>query len=161
MAKDGEKQGGRKRGMLAALREAFAMEPFDESSLSEEERTALDNLAKSISDRHMTAPAIMFIESQRHMNYIGSQFLVMAEPVVDLASPVLNPILARFGMQLPLKELPVLQAALEKRYSVEYLVQRLEHHAAQEQGSSTEPGADPEPVDPPEQPQGGEGPPIE
>lgn len=147
MAKDGEKQGERKRGMLAALREAFAMESFDESSLSEEERTALDNLAKSINDRRMTAPAIMFIESQRHMNYIGSQFLVMAEPVVDLASPVLNPILARFGMQLPLKELPVLQAALEKRYSVEYLVQRLEHYAAQDTSKEDKPAAEPEPQD--------------
>jgi hypothetical protein len=80
----------------------------------------------------MTAPAIMFIESNRHMNFLSSQVLVMAEPVLDLASPLLNPILARFGMHLPLKELPLLHAALEKRYSVEYLVQRLEFHAAQE-----------------------------
>jgi len=56
--------------------------------------------------------------------------MVMAEPVLDLASPLLNPNPHRFGMHLPLKELPLLQAALEKRYSVEYLVQRLEFHAA-------------------------------
>ncbi len=73
------------------------------------------------------------------MNFIGSQLMVMAEPVADLASPVLNPVLQRFGMHMPLKELPVLQAALEKRYSIEYLIQRLEHYAAAEpEGSGAE-----------------------
>lgn len=131
MARDDQKPDKPQGGLIAALRQAFAIESYDESSLTEEERTALDDLARSIHVRRMTAPAIMFIESNRHMNFLGSQLIVMAEPVADLASPVLNPILKRFGMHLPLKELPLLQAALEKRYSVEYLVQRLEHYAAE------------------------------
>jgi len=152
MAKDGDNRNGRKRGLLAALREAFAIESYDESSLSAEERDALDNLAQSITSRKMTAPAIMFIEANRHMNFLGSQLIVMAEPVADLASPVLNPILRRFGMHMPLKELPVLQAALEKRYSVEYLVQRLEHHAAQESQGGSQPGTESQQADPTDQP---------
>jgi hypothetical protein len=154
MASNGDKQGKPRKGLVAALRNAFAIESYDESSLAEEERAALDSLALSIHSRRMTAPAIMFIESHRHMNFLGSQLLVMAEPVADLASPVLNPILQRFGMYLPLKELPVLQAALEKRYSIEYLIQQLERYAAEEPAAQPEPTADPT-----QPPAGGDGPP--
>jgi hypothetical protein len=144
MARDGDNQGKPRGGLAAALRHAFAIESYDEDSLADDERAALDNLARSINARRMTAPAIMFIESHRHMNFLGSQLLVMAEPVADLTSPVINPILKRFGMHLPLKELPVLQAALEKRYSIEYLVQRLEHYAAEDpDGVSPQPAEQP------------------
>jgi hypothetical protein len=154
MERDGDNRDKPEGGLIGALRRAFAIESYDESSLTEEERTALDNLANSINRRRMTAPAIMFIESHRHMNFLGSQLMVMAEPVADLASPVLNPVLQRFGMHLPLKELPVLQAALEKRYSIEYLIQRLEHYAAvNPDGGESDPAQAPQ-TDPDEPPAG-------
>ena len=76
--------------------------------------------------RAVTAAAIVWVESNRHMNFIGSQFLVMFQPIFDLLHPVVNPILGKFGMHIPPEKLPKLQAALEKRYSVEYFIQRLE-----------------------------------
>ncbi|HES57893.1 MAG TPA: hypothetical protein ENO21_00510 [Firmicutes bacterium] len=154
MERDGDNRDKPDGGLLAALRRAFAIEAYDESSLTAEERTALDNLANSINRRRMTAPAIMFIESHRHMNFLSSQLMVMAEPVADLASPVLNPVLQRFGMHLPLKELPVLQAALEKRYSIEYLIQRLEHYAAVDPAGSGTDAAEAPPADPDDPPAG-------
>jgi hypothetical protein len=113
-------------GLRAWLRHAFAVEKYDESSLTEQDKEVLQSLAKAIHEKRMTAAAIVWVESNRHMNFIGSQFLVMFQPIFDLVHPVVNPILRRFGMYIAPGELPKLQAALEKRYSVEYFIQRLE-----------------------------------
>lgn len=117
-------------GIKGWLAHAFAVDKFDESSLSEDEKDVLDRLAKQIVKKQMVTPAMILIESNRHMNFLGSQLLVMAEPALDLAEPMLNPILKKFGMYIPVEEIPKLQAALEKRFSVEFLMQRLEHHSA-------------------------------
>lgn len=115
-----------RRGLRAWLRHAFAVEKYDESSLSEQDKEVLQSLAKAIHGRRLTAAAIVWVESHRHMNFIGSQFLVMFQPIFDLVHPVVNPILRRFGMYIAPRELPKLQAALEKRYSIEYFIQCLE-----------------------------------
>jgi len=47
-----------------------------------EKQEIIDKLAKGIVNRGLTAPAIMFLESIKPMNYIGSQIMVFFEPVV-------------------------------------------------------------------------------
>lgn len=124
---------------------AFSVEKYDESSLSDDDKEILGKLAKNIADKKMTAVAILWFQSHHHLNFLGSQLLVAAQPVLDVASgvldPLMSPLLKRFGIYIPLDELPKLQVALEKRYSVEYFVQLLEAHAA---GDYNIPSAGPE-----------------
>ena len=60
----------------------------------------------------MTVPAIMFLESVKPLNYIGSQALVFFEPIVQT---VFN-----------LKDYDTFRMALEKRETLEILIQKIE-----------------------------------
>jgi hypothetical protein len=113
-------------GWRTWLAHAFAVDKYDESSLEPEEKALITRLAIEINARGMATPAIMYIHSQRHMGWLGSQVLVAAEPVFDLAHPLLNPLLKRFGLQISTDEMPVLISAFEKRFAPEYFVQRIE-----------------------------------
>jgi hypothetical protein len=130
------------RGFRAWLRHAFAVEPYDESSLSEEERAVLRRLAQQIERRGLTSAAILWVQSNRHMNWMGSQFLVMFQPLFDLTHPLLNSILRHFGLNIPPADYPTLCTAFEKRYSIEYLIQRLEACAAGEYNAQPAPASD-------------------
>jgi hypothetical protein len=120
------------RGLRAWCAHAFAIEPYDETSLSPEEKAVLERLAKQIDDRHLTTAAVLLVQSNRNMNWIGSQILVMFQPIFDLTHPLLNALLRNFGLNVPQKDYPVLCTAFEKRYSIEYFSQRLEAYAAGE-----------------------------
>ncbi len=51
--------------------------------ISQEERVRLlDKLAKEIVRWQMAIPAIIFLESSKYLNRIGSQFLIFLSPVV-------------------------------------------------------------------------------
>jgi hypothetical protein len=120
------------QGFRAWLAQAFAIEAYAESSLSPQERAVLERMALQIHKRKLTSAAILWIESNRHMNWMGSQVLVMFQPIFDLAHPLLNAMLRNFGLNIPPADYPTLCAAFEKRYSIEYFVQRLEACAAGE-----------------------------
>jgi len=121
-----------KRGLRAWLAHAFAVEPYDETSLSAEEKAALDRIALGVHAKGMTAAAITWAESNRNMNWLGSQALIFANPLYDLGKGYINAFLRIIGLArkntllLSSEELNTLAAALEKRYSIEYFVQRLE-----------------------------------
>jgi hypothetical protein len=136
-------KGAQKGGVKAWFAHAFAVEEYSAASLSEDERRTLDGLAEAIHKRGMTAAAILWIDSQRGMNWLGSQALVFAHPIYDLSRPIVNFILrllrlGKPGFQLSLDdaEYKALAGALEKRYSIEYLIQRME---ALEAGSGAGP----------------------
>lgn len=114
------------RGFRAWLKHAFAVEPYDESSLSAEEKEALERLAARIHEKRLSSAAILWVQSNRHFNWLSSQVMVMFQPIFDMTHPLLNAILRNFGLAIPPAEYPKLVAAFEKRYSVEYFVQRLE-----------------------------------
>ena len=116
----------RPRGFRAWLRHAFAVERFDESSLSDEDKDVLGRLAQRIHDKKLTSAAILWADSHRHLNFLGSQLLVFARPVFDFTHPLLNTLLGRFGLYIPPADYPKLQNALEKRFSIEFFVRRLE-----------------------------------
>ncbi len=82
------------------------------SRLAEDEDLVLAKLAGKVVDRGFTVPAILFLESVKPLNYIGSQALVFFEPIVQ----------SLFNF----KEYDTFRTALEKRESIEVLIQKIE-----------------------------------
>lgn len=84
----------------------------DKINIPEEENAVLEKLAKKVVDRGMTVPAILFLESVKPLNYIGSQAMVFFEPVVQ---SVFN-----------FKDYDTMRIALEKRETLEILLLKIE-----------------------------------
>jgi len=126
MPEDKQNGNDEPRGWKAWLKHAFHVEPYDETSLSEEDREILDRVAERIHDKKMTPAAIMWAESHRNLNFVGSQLMVMAQPAFEMTHAFINFALGKLGIYIPPADYPKLQAALEKRYSIEYFIQRLE-----------------------------------
>ena len=66
--------------LRAGLSNAFAIE--DTRSFSAEDVALLGRIADAIVGRGMGEPAILFLDTCRPLNYIGSQALVFLEPFV-------------------------------------------------------------------------------
>ena len=83
-----------------------------EAELSPEQLRLLQRLASKVVAMRMTTPAILFLESVRPLNYVGSQVMVFFAPVVQIvfSSP----------------EWDQLQQVLEKRESLGYIVGLIE-----------------------------------
>jgi hypothetical protein len=124
-----DKQPSRVKALLA---HAFAIEAYDETSLSEDERAALLRVAEAVHAKRLTAAVIAYVEAHRNFNFFGSQALVFVSPLYDLGKGYLNALLRFLGFRkgnvlaLSTEEMNVLAGALEKRYSIEYFIQRLE-----------------------------------
>jgi hypothetical protein len=124
------------RGWRAWLAHAFAVEKYDESSLSDEEKELLTRLALQIQRRGVSTAAILWFQSNHHMSWVGSQVLVAAAPVYDLAHQFVEPMLRALGLYVKPAEMPLLAEAFAKRFSVEYLLQRIEAAQAGEMDES-------------------------
>lgn len=120
----------RPRGLRAWLRHAFAVEKYEESSLSDADKRILRKIAGQIHERRLTAAAILWIQSNRHMGWLTSQALVMFGPIFDMTHTFFNAFSRNLGLYISPADFPKLHAALEKRYSIEYFIQQLEAHAA-------------------------------
>ncbi len=88
----------------------------DKINIPEEENSVLEKLAKKVVDRGMTVPAILFLESVKPLNYIGSQAMVFFEPMVQ---SIFN-----------FKDYDIMRIALEKRETLEILLLKIEKHDA-------------------------------
>ncbi|TYB31312.1 MAG: hypothetical protein FXF47_04705 [Candidatus Mcinerneyibacterium aminivorans] len=84
---------------------------YEDISKEERERL-LDNLAEKVVKYNLAVPGIIFFESTKYLNRIGSQFLVFSSPIVDTVLPSL--------------EIEKYAAILEERSSVEYLLDKIE-----------------------------------
>jgi len=60
-----------------------AVEP-SEDGLSPEDAAFLERLARWIAVRGLSVPAILFLESSKPLNFVGSQFLFFFEPMVKI-----------------------------------------------------------------------------
>lgn len=105
----------RRRTLREVLRDAFSMEPFNEP-LTEREVALLDRIARFIVRRGMTVPAILFLETARPLNYVGSQVMAFVEPLVRSLFTATDYV--------------ELRRILERRESIETLIQRIEHNQA-------------------------------
>lgn len=87
-------------------------ESVDPSEIPEDELRVLDKLAERVVRWKMSVPAIIFLESVKPLNYIGSQTLVFFEPMVQT--------LFNF------KDYDTFRRAMERRENVEVLLQKIE-----------------------------------
>ncbi len=86
--------------------------------LPEDERLVLDKLARKTVQwgPGMTVAAIMFLESIKPANFIMSQVLVFFEPIIQSVFSI--------------KDFDTFRCALEKRETVEILIQKIEAYDA-------------------------------
>lgn len=82
------------------------------SRLSPEDRALLTRVAVFVVRRRMTAPAILFLESVRPLNFIGSQTMLFLAPFVKAF--------------LNMREYEQIQQILENRESISAFVDLLE-----------------------------------
>ena len=83
-----------------------------EDRLTPEETALLDKLADKIVKRGMVAPAILFLESMRPMNFLASQAMAFFGPFA--------------GMLFEPKDYDILRELLERRASIEHIVTTIE-----------------------------------
>jgi hypothetical protein len=140
---DNSREEAARGGFWSWFRHAFAVDKFDESSLSDDDKEILARVALRVHEKKMTAAAILWVESHRNLNFIGSQLMVFSQPLFDMTHPLFNAVLNRFGIYIPPADFPRLARALEKRYSIEYFLQQLERCAAEDynDGSPSAPAA--------------------
>jgi len=81
--------------------------------IPEDENRVLTKLATKVVEKQMTAPAILFIESVKPLNFIGSQAMVFFEPIIQT---VFN-----------IRDYDTLRQALERRETLEILLLKIEH----------------------------------
>lgn len=99
---------------LKSLKHAFAV-PADED-FNEEELKLLDKIAEAVIKRKMAMPAIMFLESVRPLNFLGSQALVFLQPIV--------------GLVISTAEMERAGQILERRKSIGVLIDKIEEKDA-------------------------------
>ncbi len=93
------------------LRHAFAVDAIDEEP-SNAEQQVVESLCRGIVRRHLSAPALAFLEMSRPLNYFGAQALYVLAPFLSvLTSSSGHRHLAEF---------------LERRDSVDRLCRRIE-----------------------------------
>ena len=88
----------------------------EEKRLPEEEDAVLEKLAHKVVDKGWTVVAILFLESVKPLNYIGSQTMVFFEPMVQT---IFN-----------FRDYDTLRTALEKRETLEILLTKIEKYDA-------------------------------
>ncbi|MFH2054957.1 MAG: hypothetical protein ABIJ61_03275, partial [bacterium] len=98
------------------LRNSDSDSDKDKSQLSEHESELLDKVARKVVHWKMSVPAIIALESVKPLNYIGSQAMVFFEPIVQ----------AVFNF----KEYDSFRMMMERRETIEILLQRIEHFDA-------------------------------
>jgi hypothetical protein len=87
--------------------------------IPEDEDRVLNKVAERVVRWKMTVPAIVFLESVKPLNYIGSQTLVFFEPIVQSI--------------FDFKDYDAFRRAMERRENVERLMQKIEAADAVEQ----------------------------
>lgn len=83
-----------------------------EQSLTEHQRELLDRLATWVVRKRLTTPAILFLESVRPMNFVGSQIMVFFQPVMQVLFNI--------------REWDELRLIMERRESVAYFLDLIE-----------------------------------
>jgi hypothetical protein len=108
------------------LSHAFAIDPEGASEPTEEQARVVDRVCQEIVRRRLTAPALLYLEISRPLNYIGSQFLHFVRPIL--------------AVMLDTHGLEQFASFLEKRGSVDTLVARLEDAESSHENRKTERG---------------------
>ncbi len=98
--------------IINGFKHAFAT---DSTKLEDCDTALIRKLADFVIRRNMSVPAVMFLESVRPLNYVGSQAMVFFKPI-----------LSRFFTKV---EYDKLAALLEKREVIDRLIKEIEQRA--------------------------------
>jgi hypothetical protein len=105
---------------MASFKDLFSSSDHGPSPVKKpippEEDAVLEKVAKKVVQWRMAVPAILFLESVKPLNYIGSQTMVFFEPIVQSIFTI--------------KDYDTLRIALERRENIENLLQKIEAHDA-------------------------------
>jgi hypothetical protein len=97
--------------LKSALRYAFAVNNRKDV-FSNEDLTLLEKIADGVVRRKMTTPALLFLESVKPLNFLGSQVLHFFYPIASLICNI--------------KEIERLATILEKRESISIIMEMIE-----------------------------------
>jgi hypothetical protein len=97
---------------MNSLRHAFAIDSPGPAEPTEQQKTAVDLVCSEIARRHLTTPALIFLETFRPLSFVGSQAMHFFEPIVSAV--------IRGDTYHPFAEF------LERRGSVDYICRELE-----------------------------------
>lgn len=106
------------------LQQAFSLERYQEP-LTEQERRLLERIAAAIVRRRLETPALFILESAKPLNYLGSQAMAFFEPVVRGLFAATD-----YGR---------VRRILERRQSVEFLLQEIESQGGGKDPASANP----------------------
>lgn len=95
------------------LKKAFAIETEADFEITEEQKAVVDKICREVARRQMSTPALIFLETVRPLNYIGSQ-------VMHYFKPIISAILTSENYQN-------FAEFLERRASVDHLCRRIEY----------------------------------
>lgn len=110
--------------LCSSFKHAFAVEEPSEPP-SAEDLALLQRLADGIVRRKLTAPAIMFLESVRPLNFIGSQVMVFFDSIINCV--------------IETKNIERMATILERRNSVSLLIDMIEKsETARKEGRKAE-----------------------
>lgn len=97
------------------MREDFWHVDWDKEfsdELQEDEIALFERLAKEVVERSLTVPAFMLIESFKPLNWVGSQLMLLIEPITVY--------------MFNIKEFQTLRRAFQKRDAMEVFAQKIE-----------------------------------
>jgi hypothetical protein len=107
---------GKDKGRFARLKHAFAIRRQESAALTPRQDEILDRLSAKVVEWDMAVPAILFLETVKPLNYVGSQALVFFGPVAKTLFTV--------------EDYEELVALMEERSGVESLLTRIERKQA-------------------------------
>ena len=103
------------------LAHAFAVDSQD-GEYSESDIALIERITKWVVERGMSVPAVLFLESFKPLGFLGNQFLVMAEPMVDLSFSAFPGFLRK---TLTIEDYKRFTEILEHRGAPEMIIQKL------------------------------------
>lgn len=98
-----------------AFRNMFSLgaKSKEKEGLTPQQEEILTKIAKKVVDWKMSVPAILFLESVKPLNYIGSQMMAFFEPFVQTV--------------FSWKDYDEFRRMMEERGTIEKLLQKIEH----------------------------------
>ena len=104
------------------FKHAFEISKPGSIPLTPRQGEIIDRLAAKVVEWKMSVPAILFLESVKPLNFVGSQVLVFFSPIVNSLFTI--------------KDYDELVALMEQRGSVELLLKRIEALEESRQGQA-------------------------
>ncbi len=102
--------------MKAWLKNAFAVENPEGVEPTAVQKEIVDKVCREVARRHMSTPALLFLETFHPLNYIGSQVLHFFQPIVAVI--------------LTTDSYGHFAEFLEQRSSIDYLCRKIEYYEA-------------------------------